>query len=442
MQIVVVGAGAVGGYIAERLSLEGQDVVIVEIDPRRSAEVGERIDALVITGNGASAATLEEAGVRQADLLLAVTASDGANIVTCHTAKRLGVKRTVARVQDPDLRDGLDGIDVDVVFDPVETAAQEITALVVESGLSELIEFGEGRLALVGGTVTADSSLVGLALKDTPRSRRFSWLAVAVVRNGHTLVAHGDTSIHEGDHLLVMVKAKNVDQAKALIGIRYHEVRRTLIIGTTRVARLTTALLVEAGKEVVVIDPDPARCSMVAEESPAALVIAADPADPDVLGELGIGQNDSVVALTGLDSMNLISCLVAKAMGAATTIGRVTRMGYVDLLAGIGVDTTVSTRLTAAASILRFVRRGAVRSVTTFSDTDAEVIELEAVAGSRALGRSLLELPLPTGMVVGGLLRGDVALVPSGATRIEEGDVLIVFTIPSARSAVESMFSS
>ena len=442
MRIVVVGAGAVGGYIAERLSLEGQDVVVIDIDPRRAAELRGQLDALVITGNGASTATLEQAGIGQAELLLAVTASDGANIVACHIAKKLGVQRTIARVQDPDLRDGLDGMDVDVVIDPVEAAAEEIAALVVESGLTELIEFGGGRLALVGGTVTSVSPLIGVPLRHVPRNQGFNWLAIAVVRNGTTMVAHGNTTVLEGDHLLLMVKSRNVDRAKLMIGIHDRDIRRVLIVGTTRLARLTARLLAKAGMQVVVIDPDKARCAAVAEEVPSALVIAADPTDPTVFGELDANLHDAVVALTGVDSMNLIPCLVAKAMGAATTISRVTRMSYVGLLAGIGVDTTVSTRLTAAASILRFVRPGTVYSVATFSDTDAEVIELATVTGAKAVGNSLLELPLPRGMVVGGIVRGDIAVVPSGATTIEEHDHLIIFAIPDAMAAVEAMFSA
>ena len=442
MRIVVVGAGAVGSYIAERLSSEGQDVVVIDIDPRRAEDLSQRIDALVIVGNGASRTTLDEADISQAQVLLAVTSSDGANIMACHTAKKMGVGKAIARVQDTELRVGLEGIGVDTVIDPVEMAAKEITTLVLESGLSELIEFREGRLALVGGTVTTDSPLGGVALKDVPKRRDFSWLAIAVVRKGKTVVARGDTVVEEGDHLLLMVKKKNVYRAKAMIGIRYQDIHRVLIIGTTRVARLTTRTLVKAGMEVVVIDPDEARCRQVAEEIPSALVISADPTDPAVFSELDINKNDSVVALTGVDSMNLIPCLVAKAMGAATTISRVTRMSYVGLLAGIGVDTTVSTRLTAAASIMQFVRRGEVFSVTTFSDTDAEVIELEVVPGSQALGQSLMELTLPIGMVIGGMVRGDIAFVPSGSTTIEAHDILIIFAVPDAREAVESMFSA
>lgn len=443
MRIIIVGAGAVGGYIAERLSLEGQDVVVIEINPRRAEEIRERLDALVITGNGASASILADAGADEADLLLAVSTSDGANIIACHTATKMGVPRTVARVQDPGLKEGLEGLDVDFLIDPVESAAKEIAALVSESGVSELIEFGGGKLALVGGTVTARSPLIGIPLRRVRgRLTEFRWLAIAVVRHGTTIVAHGDTTIREGDHLLLMVRSHNVERGKALIGIHGRKIRRALIIGTTRVARLTADHLVESGLSIVVVDPDMSRCRDVAERHPSALVIAGDPTDPEVYNDLGIDQGDAVVALTGIDSINLIGSLVAKALGASTTITRVTRMSYVGLLAGIGVDTTVSTRLAAAAQILRFVRRGNIHSVATFSDTDAEVIEIEVEPDSEAVGRTLLELPLPSGAVIGGILRGDSSFVPSGVTSIRAHDHLIIFTIPTAMARVESLFTT
>ena len=443
MRIIIVGAGTVGGYIAKRLSREGQDVVVIEINPKRAAEIRERIDALVITGNGASASKLEMAGASEADLLLAVSTSDGVNLIACHTATKMGTRRTIARVQDPGLKGDLEGLDVDFVIDPVESAANEIATLVSESGVSELIEFGEGSLSLVGGTATALSKIVGNPLRKVRgKFLEFNWLVIAVVRNGTTIVAHGDTTIREGDHVLVMVRSPNVEGAKSLIGIHDRQIRRALIIGTTRVARLTADRLVELGLPIVVIDPDLSRCRTVAERHPSALVIAGDPTDPEVYGDLRIDHDDAVVALTGIDSTNLIGSLVAKALGASTTITRVTRLSYVGLLAGIGVDTTVSTRLAAAAQILRFVRRGTVLSVTTFSDTDAEVIEIEVAAGSEAVGRTLLELPLPPGAVVGGILRRDSAFVPSGPTSIEAHDHLIIFTIPSARAKVVSLFSA
>ena len=443
MRIIIVGAGAVGGYLAERLSLEGQDVVVIEKNPARAEEIREKVDALVITGNGASGKVLCQADPGRAELLLSVSTSDGVNILACHTATQMGVGHTVARVEDPGLKEGLEGLSVDFVIDPIESAAKEITGLVNQSGVSELIEFGQGRLSLVGGTATSESPLVGVPLRQARgRLGGFDWLAIAVVRNGVTIVAHGETTVQEGDHLLLMVQSQDVDGAKAMIGIRNRTIRRALIIGSTRVAHRTAAMIGAANTNLVVIDPDSARCRVVAERHPKALVIAGDPTDPEVFSDLDINQEDAVVALTGVDSMNLIGCLVAKALGASTTISRVTRLSYVGLLAGIGVDTTVSTRLAAANSILRFVRRGHVHSVTTFSDTDAEVIEMQVSPRSTSVGQTLLQLPLPEGAVVGGILRDDEALVPSGTTTIKPHDNLIIFTLPSTRGAVESLFSA
>lgn len=441
MRIIIVGAGAVGTFLAERLAGEGQDVVVIETNGRRVDEIRERLDALVITGNGASASVLTEAEAGRSDLLLAVSANDGANLLACHAAKTLGVKRTVARVQDPDLQEGIEGLSVDMVINPVESAAEEIATLVSESGVSELIDFGEGRLSLVGGTATGQSPLVGPPLRTMQnRVNGFGWLAIAVVRDGRTIVARGDTTIQEGDHLLLMVKTEHVDRAKELIGLNKREIRRCLVVGSTRVASQTAQLLLEKGVEVVVIDRDRERSQRMAEENPDALVITGDPTDPEVLSEFDI-TDDAVVALTGEDTTNLIASLVAKALGAPTTISRVTRMSYVGLLAGIGVDTTVSVRLAAANSILRFVRRGTIHSVVTFSDTDAEAVEFEVDSQCEIVGRTLNDIPLPSGAVVGGILREDQTLVPSGATDIRPRDHLIIFSLPSAMAEVESLFS-
>lgn len=441
MRIIIVGAGAVGTFLAERLAGEGQDVVVIETNSRRVDEIRERLDALVITGNGASASVLTEAEAGRSDLLLAVSANDGANLLACHAAKTLGVKRTVARVQDPDLQEGIEGLAVDMVINPVESAAEEISTLVSESGVSELIDFGEGRLSLVGGTATGQSPLVGPPLRTMQnRVNGFGWLAIAVVRDGRTIVARGDTTIQEGDHLLLMVKTEHVDRAKELIGLNNREIRRCLVVGSTRVASQTAQLLLKKGVEVVVIDRDRERSQRMAEENPSALVITGDPTDPEVLGEFDI-TDDAVVALTGEDTTNLIASLVAKALGAPTTISRVTRMSYVGLLAGIGVDTTVSVRLAAANSILRFVRRGTIHSVVTFSDTDAEAVEFEVDPQCGIVGQTLNDIPLPAGAVVGGILREEQTLVPSGATDIRSQDHLIIFSLPSAMAEVESLFS-
>lgn len=443
MRIIIVGAGAVGSYLASRLSTEGQDVVVIEADPKRAAELQDSLDALVITGNGASQSVLKEAQVDRADLFIAVSSSDGANILASHAASIIGVKRTVARVEDPGLRQGLTDLEVDAVIDPGESAAQEIQTLLGESGVSELVEFARGQLVLVGGIVQSGSPLVSAAsLAELRKSLNgVDWVVTAVVRGGRTIVAHGETEIREGDHVLVMVREEDLDHAKDLIGLRTRKIRRAIILGTTRVAELTADLLESQGLQVIIIDPDPDRCRIAAERHSDALVVVGDPTDPFVLDELEIGEDDAVVALTGSDEVNILACLVAKAMGAATTISRVYRLTYVGLLAGFGIDATVSVRLAAANSILRFVRRGRIHSVVTFQDTDAEAIEIEVEASSPAVGKTLLDLPLPLGAVIGGILREGDVFVPRGSTEIRPRDHLIIFALPAAMSSVESLFS-
>jgi len=441
MRIVIVGAGAVGSYLAERLSSEGQDVVVIEDDEDRAAELQDRIDALVITGNGASPATLQEAGVDRSDLLIAVSNSDGANVLACHVAAELGVKRTVARVEDPDMREALVGLEVDFVIDPGEAAAKELLALVHQSGVSEVVEFGGGTLVLVGATIPRTSRLIGWPLAELRANRDdWDWVVAAVVRHGETIVAHGDTVIEAEDHVLVMVGAEDVERATELLGVRHRPVRRVVILGSTRVAELTARIMLEDGYDVILIDEDQGRCRKIAERLAKALVINDDPTNPDTLGSLNLDDRDTVLALTGWDHVNVLGCLVAKALGAATAVARFNRIDYVNLLAGTGIDAAVSSRLIAAGAILRFVRRGRVHSVVTFNDTDAEAIELEVATTSTARGRTLQELRLPRGAVVGGVLRAGESFVPTGMTAIESGDRVIVFSMPQCIDEVEHLF--
>lgn len=441
MRIVIVGAGAVGSYLAERLSIEGQDVVVIEDDEDRAAELQDRIDALVITGNGASPAILQQAGVERSDLLIAVSNSDGANVLACHVAAELGVKRTVARVEDPDMREALVGLEVDFVIDPGEAAARELLALVHQSGVSEVVEFGGGALVLVGATIPRTSRLIGWPLAELRANRDdWDWVVAALVRHGETIVAHGDTVIEADDHVLVMVGADDVERATELLGVRHRPVRRVVILGSTRLAEMTARMMLEDGYEVILVDEEAARCRKIAERLAKALVINDDPTDPDTLGSLNLDDRDTVLALTGWDHVNVLGSLVAKALGAATAVARFNRIDYVNLLAGTGIDAAVSSRLIAAGAILRFVRRGRIHSVVTFNDTDAEAIELEVDPASRSVGHTLHDLGLPRGAVVGGVLRDGTSFVPTGMTVVEPGDRVIVFSMPNCIDEVEHLF--
>jgi trk system potassium uptake protein len=442
MRIIIVGAGAVGSYLAERLSSEGQDVLVIEADEEKAADLQDAIDALVMVGNGASMTTLERARVAKADLLIAVSDSDGANILACNTAHELGVKRTVARIEDPGLREGVDRLGVDVVIDPSATASEELVSLVRQTGVSELVYFADGELVLVGGIVAAASPLARAPLHHLRlRQAEWGWVVAAIVRHGQTIVAHGDTEVRAGDHALLMTTANNVDRATALLGLERIHVDRVILMGSTRLSELTADAMIRAGFGVVMVDPDRGRCASMAIRHPKSIVVHGDPTDPAVMTDLELGSSDVVLALTGWDEVNITACLVAKALGAASTVARFNRIDYVSLLSGVGIDAAVSSRLLAASAILRFVRHGDIQQVVTFSDTDAEAIEVDVVPGAPAVGASLVELALPKGVVVGGISRGGTTFVPDGSTRIREGDRIIFFSLPDNLEESSQLFA-
>jgi trk system potassium uptake protein TrkA len=443
MHIIIIGAGAVGSYLAERLSAEGQDVIVIDDNEQRAAELQDQIDALVLVGNGASIHTLEEAHVSKADLLIAVSNSDGANVLACHAAKEMGVKTTIARIEDPEIREGSDRLGVDVVIDPSATAAEELVDIVGFGGASEMIQFADGKLVMVGGNVAANAPItMGPLSLLRLRSAEWGWVVAALVREGRTIVAHGDTTVRAGDHALVMTTDDNVDRATEMIGVKRLHIDRAIIMGGTRLAVLAAKGMLRAGLAVVLIDEDGPKTAALASKYPKALVINGDPTDPDVLRELDLGKHDVALGLSGWDEVNLLGCLVAKAIGAGMVIARFNRIPYVGLLAGVGIDAAVSSRLMAASAILRFVRRGQVEQVATFSDTDAEAIEIEVSTASRAVDKTLLELTLPKGVIIGGVSRNGTTFVPDGSTVIRAGDHIIFFALPPDIEESTALFTA
>lgn len=443
MRIIVVGAGAVGSYLAERLSTGGQDVVVIEDDETRAAELQESIDALVLHGNGASTQMLEKAGASETDLLIAVTSSDGANILACHTGTQLGAKTTIARIEDGELREGADRLGVDMIIDPSATAAEELVGIVGLGGASELIHFANGKLVMVGGRVAPNSPITAGPLRHLRlRRAEWGWVVAALVRDGRTIVAHGDTVVRPGDHALLMTTHERVDDVTRLLGVKRRQIDRVVIVGGTRLAEITADVMSETGLSVVIIDEDDDRCLYLADRHPFALVINGDPTDPDVLADLDMGPKDVVMALSGWDEVNLMSCLVAKASGAGMAVSRFNRISYVGLLSGHGIDAAVSQRLMAASAILRFVRQGQVEQVATFSDTDAEAIEMEVEEGSDAAGKSLMDLDLPVGVIIGGISRNGTTFVPDGSTMVRPGDHIIFFALPRDIAVSAALFTA
>jgi trk system potassium uptake protein TrkA len=433
MRIVVIGAGAVGSHLAERLSFEHQDVVVVESNPATATDVQEQIDCLVITGNGSSDETLLQAGADKADLFIAVTSSDAVNVLSAHAAARLGTARRIARVEDPQLRAGAAALGVDLLIDPGDATARDLELLVRQRGVSEVREFAGGSLELIGGHIGQEAPAAGMTLAELRKQMtEWSWLVAAIVRDGETIIARGGTRILPGDHVVIMVETDKADGALDMLGLHLEPARKVAILGATRVAELTAKRLCQQGLQTILVDQDPDRVRRIAIENPRVVAVCGDPTDPKLFHSEGLENADACLALTGWDEINILGSLVAKAVGIPTAVSRFHRLDLVSLLAGVGIDGGVSSRLSAANEILRFVRRGRIHSVVTFQDSDAEALEVEVEETSKIVGQTLRDIHLPHDMIVGGIIRNDRAFVPRGLDHIEAGDRLIVIATPGA----------
>ena len=439
MRVVIVGAGHDGSYLAERLVAEGQEVVIIEADEDKGARIQERLDVLVIQGNGASPTILRQAGVHDAGLFLAVTDNDGANVLACRGAKALGVRRTVARVEDSDLREVSPGLGVDVVVDARVSTARQAARLAEHAGVTEYADFAGGRLSLIAGVVTEGSSAVGRTVIDL-RQNVTGWhfILAAVVRGEKTEIGRGDSHIEAGDHVVVMVEATFVSEAIDMFGIDVEPISRVVILGGTQIAEMTAEILLQSGREVLIVEEDRERAAVMARRSRAA-ILQADPTDPDFLASLRMGRGDVVVGLSGHDELNLMGCLMASAVGAPKTIARFGHRSVAGLLRNVGIDATLSSRVAVANMILQFVRRDRILSVATVKDTDAEALEIELAVGSPSVGVLLSERGLPRDAVLGGIARGDEVIVPKGDTRLAVGDHVVIFAKSEAIDAVEKL---
>ena len=442
MRIVIVGAGAVGSHLAERLSIEGQDVVVVDNDPAKVDQLQSSLDILAIQGNGASPVILEAAGIDKAELLIAVTSNDAVNVLACHAAARLGVPRKIARVEDSALRDELQILGVDVVIDPEEQLAKDLLLLVSEGGISEHATFGNGSLSLIGGFVQPDAPLSHTSLEELRNQvTEWEWLVTAIVRGGDPFVARGESIVEEGDHVLIATKSDLVTELAPLLGITIHKAKKVMIFGAGRLARITANLLCENGISVTLIDKEEAATRLVADECQGVIVVHGDPMDPDLLRSEGIESVDDVLALTKWDEVNVVASLVAKGLGAKNAIARYHRLDYVSLLNETRVDSGVSSRLAAANAILRYVRRGRVQSVVTFQDSNLEAIELQVDPSSDSIGKTLAEIGLPKTAILAGIIRNNKTIIPRGTSVIKPGDHVVAIALPEAVSTVEKAFS-
>ena len=443
MRTVIIGAGEVGFNTARMLSQEGQDVVLVDRDQALVERATERLDALVIHGNGASPRLLAEAGVKRAELVIAASSSDEVNIIACLMAKAQGVRRTIARIHNPDYYDTRDEfaremLGIDFVIHTEQMAAKEIKAALLVPGAINVDTFAEDRIEVAEVILAEDSPALGQALKDVRLPEQS--LIVGVVRRGEALVPRGDTVLELRDHVLLISGGRRVSEVVGAVSTDTAPVREVTIYGGGRIGLRLALTLEEAGISVRVIERDEGRARFVASQLRRGFVLHDEGISRDFLLQERVDRTDAFVAVTGDDRANLLAAMYARQLGARTTIAGVSRGEFSPLADALGVDLTISPRTLAAQAILRFVRRGEVVNVALL-ESGAEMIELRVPDGSPVAGRPLSEVGFPRGAIVGALLRNGNVIIPSGRETLRPGDDAVVFTVEDAVDEVERLFA-
>ncbi|GAP35827.1 Trk system potassium transporter TrkA [Piscinibacter sakaiensis] len=461
MNIIILGAGRVGESVAESLVSERNDITVIDTDPQRLAALQERLDLRGVAGNGIQPSVLREAGAEDADMLIACAPMDETNLVVCKVAHDVfNIPTTIARVRSEEFPDGDammrkdGGFAVDRVICPEHSLTQTIRRLVAYPEALQVLEFAGGRVSLIAVRVVSDGRLAHHVISELPQlAPDLPMRFVAIYRSDEhgvdrQIVCDGRTRIEPGDEVFVLADTRDIRRVLDALRLRDQPVRRVMIAGGGRVGlRLARELKKEC--RLKIIEVDPRRCDYLTSQLPShVLVLNGDSTDEDLLGDENVADTDLFLALTSDDEDNIMSCLLAKRMGARRVLALINRRAYADLVQGTQIDIALSPAQTVIGELLAHVRRGDVEAVYSLRRGAAEA--LEAVAhgdrkSSKVVGRRIEQIPLPPGAEIGALVRGEgeaaEVILPHHDTVIHSGDHVIVF-LPRKRMVreVEKLF--
>ncbi|OHX67141.1 Trk system potassium transporter TrkA [Flammeovirga pacifica] len=446
MKIIIAGAGDVGFHLGKLLAHEDHDITLIDTNVDSLNHAANHIDVATVKGSSTSFAVLEEANVDKSDMLISVTSSEETNLITAMVAKRLGAKRTIARITNSEYLHSRDILDmrrmgVDEMISPQLLATKEIKRLLKEAAITDTFEFEKGLLSLIGITIDSEKPLVGKTLEETTYlNKDFKFLTVAILRNDETIIPRGHTKFELGDHVYYIAKPDGVESVIRLTGKKLgKKIKRLIILGGSKVG-FYAARSLSFKYNVVLIEKNKEKAFQLAEELPNTLVIHGDGRNVDLLEEEGIDSADAFIAVTGDSETNIITSLVAKKHGVDKTIALVENMDYIHLSQNMGVDTLINKKLIAASFIFRYIRRGEIISLTNVHGVDAEVLEFVVNENSPVTEKVLKDLGFPKSAIIGGAIRKGKAYIPKGDFQFEPYDRAVVLTRPECISKVEAFF--
>ena len=454
MKIIIEGAGQTGSHLAKLLSLESNEITVIDSDPARIRTLATQADVVTLQGELSSISLLKEAGCADADLFIAVNPrmDQSVNIVSALLAKKLGTKRVIARIDDeaylsPENKLLFKDMGLDMMLFPEKSASDEITDMLHSSASSDTLNFARGKLQLTVFKLDDDSPLLDMNVAEFAHTVKqmqadADFRIVAISRGGQTIIPKFDTTFKYHDFLYIISRRDGMPVLMKFLGKDQVDIRRVLILGGSEIGHMVAQKLAkEKMEDIKLIDVDRERCRYLSEVLPDQVtVVCGDARNSDFLLEEDIRSYQAVLAFTGNDEVNILACVVAKKMGVGRVIAQVENLEYMRLAEEMGVDTVINKKLIAASRIFKFTLSDKVRSVRYVSGTDAEVLEYTAAPGSRITKSILKDIDFPSNAIIGGVIRGGDSFIAVGHTHIEAYDRVAVFALPEAVKDVDKMF--
>lgn len=449
MDIIIVGGGLAGSTLAGKLSKDGHDVTLVEESTAKAREYGDQLDVRVVAGNGATAPILRQAGVEDADLLVAMTDSDEANMAVGLLGTTLfRVPRVLVRLRDMAHAEGFRLIGrhhpgEHVSVNPEAAAVDRIFSLLEVPGALDVVSFLEGRLLVVGFRIQPTSDFVGLSIGHmkllfpaTPT------IVAAIQRNESWIIPGGQEEIRERDLAYFAIAREELDGVLELIGPPRQKGQHIMIAGAGRIGLELARRLEDAGREVALVEESLELARKAEGQLKDTRVLHGQVTDRALLEDEGIRDVSTFVAVTQDHEVNVVSSLLAKRLGANRTFALVDNPALANLIGDLGIDAVISPRLLAVSLTLQHIRRGRIRSGAALLEDKVEVMEAEAVSGSQLTSERLAKIVLPRGILVAAVLRGDRLLLPGGDDRVEAGDRVLIFTTSDKAKRLDALLSA
>lgn len=438
MNVIIIGGGKVGVALVEYMNRDGHNVTLIDIKEEITDSIQEEFDVMGICGSGTDIEALEEAGVKRADLVVAVTRGDELNVLCCIMSKRLGAKRCIASIRKPEYYKQIefmrDELGINMIVNPDFHAANEISRILRIPAAIKTETFARGRIELVQIRIADNSSLAGKALFEIYAKYKVKVLVCTIKRGNEIIIPNGDVVLRRGDIIYVTASHKYISDFLREIGVDNQRIRTAMLIGGSRIAYYLANNLIDSGMKVKIIEENPERAEELSELLPKASIICGNGTDKETLTEEGIDSSDAFVTLTGIDEENIIMSMYAKTLNVDKVVTKINRLPFAQMLDRIGIDCIVTPKDITANIILGYARAmentgsAEMRAVYKIAGDSVEAVEFRVAAQEGLTSIPLKDLRLKKNILIASIVHEKKTIIPDGSSQLEEGDTVVIVT--------------